>query len=260
MFDHVDFGYTPDKEVLHDITLLCRSPARSWPFVGATGAGKTTITNLVNRFYDIADGKIRYDGISINDIKQGLICAAASASCFRTPTSSPAPSRKTSATAIRTRPMTTSHRGGKARQRRSTSSARLPRWLRHRAHRATAAGLTQGQRQLLRHRPRGRGRPAGHDPRRGDHLHRHPHRGALSRPAWTRLMERPHRVRHRAPALHGPQLPTSIIVLGPRPHHRARRATKTSSPSRASTTSSIPARSSLKNFRRAPCMPAGGAV
>lgn len=68
MFD-VDFGYEPDKIVLHDITLYA-NPGQKIAFVGATGAGKTTITNLINRFYDIADGKIRYDGININKIKK----------------------------------------------------------------------------------------------------------------------------------------------------------------------------------------------
>lgn len=65
----VDFGYTPDKIVLHDISLYAE-PGQKVAFVGATGAGKTTITNLINRFYDIADGKIRYDGININKIKK----------------------------------------------------------------------------------------------------------------------------------------------------------------------------------------------
>ncbi len=69
VFDHVDFGYTPEKEVLHDITLYAE-PGQKIAFVGATGAGKTTITNLINLFYDIADGKIRYDGININKIKK----------------------------------------------------------------------------------------------------------------------------------------------------------------------------------------------
>ena len=69
LFDHVDFGYAPDKDVLHDITLYAE-PGQKVAFVGATGAGKTTITNLINRFYDIADGKIRYDGININKIKK----------------------------------------------------------------------------------------------------------------------------------------------------------------------------------------------
>ena len=65
--EHVDFGYVPEKTVLHDISLYAK-PGQTVAFVGATGAGKTTITNLLNRFYDIADGKIRYDGININKI------------------------------------------------------------------------------------------------------------------------------------------------------------------------------------------------
>ncbi|MGN0292543.1 MAG: ABC transporter ATP-binding protein [Lachnospiraceae bacterium] len=69
VMDHVDFGYVPEKTVLHDITLYA-NPGQKVAFVGATGAGKTTITNLINRFYDIADGKIRYDGININKIKK----------------------------------------------------------------------------------------------------------------------------------------------------------------------------------------------
>ena len=69
VLDHVDFGYNPDKEILHDITLYA-NPGEKVAFVGSTGAGKTTITNLINRFYDIADGKIRYDGININKIKK----------------------------------------------------------------------------------------------------------------------------------------------------------------------------------------------
>ena len=68
-FYDVDFGYNPDKIVLHDVTLYAE-PGQKVAFVGATGAGKTTITNLINRFYDIADGKIRYDGININKIKK----------------------------------------------------------------------------------------------------------------------------------------------------------------------------------------------
>ena len=69
VFDHVDFGYDPDKLVLHDISMWAK-PGQKIAFVGATGAGKTTITNLINRSYDIADGKIRYDGININKIKK----------------------------------------------------------------------------------------------------------------------------------------------------------------------------------------------
>ena len=69
VLDDVDFGYTEDKIVLHNISLWAKS-GQKIAFVGATGAGKTTITNLINRFYDIADGKIRYDGININKIKK----------------------------------------------------------------------------------------------------------------------------------------------------------------------------------------------
>lgn len=69
VFDHVDFSYDGRKLVLHDVSLYAK-PGQKIAFVGATGAGKTTITNLINRFYDIADGKIRYDGININKIKK----------------------------------------------------------------------------------------------------------------------------------------------------------------------------------------------
>ena len=69
VLEDVDFGYNPDKLVLHNISLYAK-PGQKIAFVGSTGAGKTTITNLINRFYDIADGKIRYDGININKIKK----------------------------------------------------------------------------------------------------------------------------------------------------------------------------------------------
>lgn len=69
VFDDVDFGYVPEKIVLHNVDLYA-TPGQKIAFVGTTGAGKTTITNLINRFYDIQDGKIRYDGININKIKK----------------------------------------------------------------------------------------------------------------------------------------------------------------------------------------------
>ena len=69
VMEQVDFGYVPEKQVLTDVSLYAK-PGQQIAFVGATGAGKTTITNLINRFYDIADGKIRYDGININKIKK----------------------------------------------------------------------------------------------------------------------------------------------------------------------------------------------
>lgn len=71
-FSDVDFSYNPDKEILHHVTLYGK-PGQKIAFVGATGAGKTTITNLINRFYDIADGKIRYDGININKIRKSSL-------------------------------------------------------------------------------------------------------------------------------------------------------------------------------------------
>lgn len=69
VFENVDFSYSPEKQILHDITLFAK-PGQKIALVGATGAGKTTITNLINRFYDIDDGKIRYDGINIEKIKK----------------------------------------------------------------------------------------------------------------------------------------------------------------------------------------------
>jgi ATP-binding cassette, subfamily B, multidrug efflux pump len=69
VMDHVDFGYTPEKTILHDIVLYAK-PGQKIAFVGSTGAGKTTIMNLLTRFYDVQDGKIRYDGININKIKK----------------------------------------------------------------------------------------------------------------------------------------------------------------------------------------------
>ena len=69
VLDDVDFGYTEDKNVLHHVKLYAK-PGQKIAFVGSTGAGKTTITNLINRFYDISDGKVRYDGININKIKK----------------------------------------------------------------------------------------------------------------------------------------------------------------------------------------------
>jgi ATP-binding cassette subfamily B protein len=70
VMDDVDFGYTDEKIVLHNVSLFAE-PGQKIAFVGSTGAGKTTITNLINRFYDIQDGKIRYDGINVNKIKKG---------------------------------------------------------------------------------------------------------------------------------------------------------------------------------------------
>ncbi len=96
VFDGVDFGYVPEKTVLHDVKLYA-TPGQKIAFVGSTGAGKTTITNLINRFYDIQDGKIRYDGININKIKRQT-CGIPWGWYCRIPICLPVLSWKTSAT------------------------------------------------------------------------------------------------------------------------------------------------------------------
>ena len=96
VLEDVDFGYNSNKIVLHDINMYAQ-PGQKIAFVGSTGAGKTTITNLLNRFYDIQKGKIRYDGINITKIKK-TISAVPWASFFRIPTCSRQPLWKTSAT------------------------------------------------------------------------------------------------------------------------------------------------------------------
>lgn len=96
VLEDVDFGYNSNKIVLHDINMYAQ-PGQKIAFVGSTGAGKTTITNLLNRFYDIQKGKIRYDGINITKIKK-MISDAPWASFFRIPTCSQQPLWKISAT------------------------------------------------------------------------------------------------------------------------------------------------------------------
>ena len=86
----VDFGYEAGQDSASRCDRCMPSLGQKVAFVGATGAGKTTITNLINRFYDIADGKIRYDGININKIQEGRTCAVAWAWCSRIPTCLPA--------------------------------------------------------------------------------------------------------------------------------------------------------------------------
>lgn len=84
VLDHVTFGYNPDKIILKDISLYAK-PGQKIAFVGSTGAGKTTVTNLINRFYDIQSGTITIDGVDIA-ILSGTSCAATSPWCFRIPT------------------------------------------------------------------------------------------------------------------------------------------------------------------------------
>ena len=102
-FDHVDFGYDPEKTVLHDVSLFAK-PGQKIAFVGSTGAGKTTITNLINRFYDIQSGSVTYDA-STSGTSGRTPCAALWALFCRIPTCSPEPWPTTSATGSWTPPM-----------------------------------------------------------------------------------------------------------------------------------------------------------
>ncbi|MFR7742359.1 MAG: ATP-binding cassette domain-containing protein [Acutalibacteraceae bacterium] len=161
--------------MLHDISLYAK-PGQKIAFVGATGAGKTTITNLINRFYDIDDGKIRYDGININkikkpDLRRSLGIVLQDTQPVHRHGHGQHPLRQAG------RHGRGMHRRGEARQRATTSSRRLPD-----GYNTMLTGRRReplaGPAPAARHRPRGRGRSAGHDPRRGDQLHRHPHGGA----------------------------------------------------------------------------------
>jgi len=178
--DHVDFEYELNKPVLHDITLTAE-PGQKIALVGATGAGKTTITNLINRFYDIADGKIRYDGININKIKSRT-CAAPWAWSSRTPICSPARSWRISATATWT-PPTRRSSPRPSWPTPTASSSGCPRATRL-CWTATAAAFP-GPVPAPVHRPGSGGRSSGHDPGRSHLQHRHPYRGPGSRRAWT---------------------------------------------------------------------------
>ena len=200
-FTDVDFGYVPEKTVLHDINLYGR-PGQKIAFVGSTGAGKTTITNLINRFYDIQDGKIRYDGINIHKIKKADLRRSLGIVLQDTH--------------LFTGTVMENIRYGRldASDEECVAAARL----------ANADGFIQrlpdGPAPAAGHCPRSRGRPAGADPGRSNFLHRHPHRGTGAarhgRPdVW------PHQLRHRAPPVHRPQRRLHRGA-GTGPHHRAR--------------------------------------
>ncbi len=159
----VDFAYTPEKQVLHNVSVYAE-PGQKVAFVGATGAGKTTITNLINRFYDIADGKIRYDGININkirksDLRRSLGIVLQETNLFTGTVMENIRYGRLEATdeeCIEAARLAGGLRDGAAKQRREPLPGAAP------AH---------------RDRPRRRGRSPGHDPRRGHLLHRHAHRG-----------------------------------------------------------------------------------
>ena len=214
-FDNVDFGYDPEKIVLHNINLFA-TPGQKIAFVGSTGAGKTTITNLINRFYDIADGKIRYDGININKIKKGDLRRSLGIVLQDTH--------------LFTGTVMDNIRYGRLDATDEECSGRGPSGQRRRLHPPPAQRLRHhadrrrrqpvpGPAAAAGHRPGGGGRPAGTDPGRGHQFHRHPHRG--TGPAGHgRPDDRPHHLRHRPPALHREKLRLHHGA-GTGPDHRA---------------------------------------
>ena len=235
-FFNVDFGYTPDKTVLHDISLYAK-PGQKLAFVGSTGAGKTTITNLINRFYDIADGKIRYDGININKIKKadlrhslGIVLQdtnlftgtvmenirygnldAQDEECIAAAKLANADSF------IRMLPngydTVLSGDGSGLCGRLHSPPARR---LQH--HAAQQRRKPQpGSASAAGHRPRRRGRPPCHDHGRGDQLHRYPDRSHRTT-GYGRFDAGAYRIRHRTPPLHRTKRQRHYGA-GSRPYH-----------------------------------------
>ena len=216
VMDNVDFGYTPDHEVLHGVSVFAK-PGQKVAFVGATGAGKTTITNLINRFYDIADGKIRYDGINVNkirkaDLRRSLGVVLQDVNLF---TGTVMDNIRYGNFGRHRRGV---HRGSQARGRRRLyhPTARRLRHYAHRQRRTAVAGPAPADFD----RTRCRRRSAGNDSGRGHVEHRYPHRGHRAS-RHGQAHGRPHDVCHRAPPVHRAQLRRNHLS-GPRPHHRAR--------------------------------------
>ena len=213
LFD-VDFAYEPDKTVLHDITLYAK-PGQKVAFVGSTGAGKTTITNLINRFYDIADGKIRYDGININkikkaDLRRSLGIVLQDTNLFTGTVMDNIRYGRLDAT-----------RRGVYRRRQAGRCARLHHAACRRAMIRTLTGngasLSQGQRQLL-----AIARAAVADPpvmildEATSSIDTRTE--AIVQRGMDALMTGPHGVCHRPPAVHRAEL-RRHHGAGPRPHH-----------------------------------------
>jgi len=210
----VDFAYEEGKPVLHDITLYAK-PGQKVAFVGATGAGKTTITNLINRFYDIADGKVRYDGININkirksDLRRSLGVVLQEVNLFTGTVMDNIRYGKLDATdeeCIAAAKLANAH----------DFITRLPDGY-NTMLTGDGGGLSQGQRQLISI-ARG-GRPAGNDPRRSHLLHRYPYRGACAA-RYGSADEGAHGVCYRAPPVHRAERRCDHGA-GSWPHHRAR--------------------------------------
>mgnify|MGYP003195467504 CR=1 FL=1 len=215
VFDHVDFGYTPDKTVLHDISLHAQ-PGQKIAFVGATGAGKTTITNLINRFYDIDDGKIRYDGININkikkaDLRRSLGVVLQEVNLFTGTVmenlryGNPNASDEDCIAAAKL-----ANANGFIRM--------LPQGY-NTVLKGDGSGLSQGQRQLI-----SIARAAGDDSGRGNLIHRHPHRGAGA--GWHGpIDEGADSLCDRPPSVYRTER-GCYYGAGSRTHHRARQPRK----------------------------------
>ena len=201
-FFDVDFGYVPDKTVLHNVSLYAK-PGQKLAFVGATGAGKTTITNLINRFYDIADGKIRYDGININhikkaDLRHSLGIVLQDVNLFTGTVMENIRYGKLDASdeeCIAAAKLANAH----------DFITRLPEGYNTMVGEKHDADLERreplaGSATAAFHRTRGRRRSPCHDSRRSHIFDRYQNRSARSA-RHGRLDERPHGLRHRAPAL-----------------------------------------------------------
>lgn len=170
---NVDFEYEEGKPVLHDVSVYAE-PGQKVAFVGATGAGKTTITNLINRFYDIADGKIRYDGININkirksDLRRSLGIVLQDTNLFTGTVMENIRYGKLNATDEEC--INAAKLAGA-----DDFITRLPKGYDTELSN-NGSNLSQGQRQLIGDCPRCGCRSAGHDPGRGNLLHRYANRG-----------------------------------------------------------------------------------
>ncbi len=215
VFDDVDFGYTPDKMVLHNIRLWAE-PGQKIAFVGATGAGKTTITNLINRFYDIADGKIRYDGININKIKKADLRRSLGIVLQDTHLFT-----GTVMDNIRYGNLEASDEECIAAATLANADGfirRLPDGY-NTMLTGDGANLSQGQRAAAGHCPGGGGRSAGTHFGRGHLLHRYPD-GKAGAGRYGRPDDRPDHLCYCPPAVHSPQC-RLYHGHGAGPYHRA---------------------------------------
>ena len=199
-FENVDFGYEEGQTILHDVSLYAK-PGQKIAFVGSTGAGKTTITNLINRFYDVQKGRVVYDGIDVRDIRKDDLRRSLGIVLQDTHLFS-----GTIADNIRFGKLDATQEEVERAARIANADSfirRLPQGLRYHGHCRRRQPLA-GPAPAPGHRPRRRGGPARAHPRRGHLLHRHAHRGP-HRKGHGRPHAGPHRLRHRPPPLHRAQ-------------------------------------------------------